>query len=133
LHSFAMKGLFCSFVEYLIYENKGDEFVNVNRFARSVMAKSYDGESFLVHVAEVMERQLKEWNEAYEVLVMKLIDYEVLVKKENRSYEILLTENAVLSLQQKSPYALDRYLWQELEKQGLKIVRGNGDYIESVM
>ena len=107
--------------------------MNVNRFARSVMAKSYNSESFLVHVAEVMERQLKEWNEEYEVLVMKLVDYEVVVKKENRSYELLLAEKTLLSLQQKSSYALDRYLWLELEKQGLQIVRGNGDYIESVM
>ena len=97
------------------------------------MAKSYDGESFLLHVAEVIERQLKEWDESYEVIVMKLIDYEVVVKEENRSYELLLTEDALLTLQQKSPYALDRYLWLELEKQGLEIVRGNGDYIESVM
>ena len=128
-----MKSLFCSFVEYLINDDKGDELVNVNRFARSVMAKNYDGESFLLHVAEVIERQLKEWDEAYEVLVMKLIDYEVVVKKENRSYELSLTEKALLSLQQKGAYALDRYLWLELEKQGLKIVRGNGNYIESVM
>ncbi|WP_273834201.1 hypothetical protein [Guptibacillus sedimenti] len=107
--------------------------MNVNRFARSVMAKSYDGESFLLHVAEVMERQLKEWDAAYEVVVMKLIDYEVVIKKENRSYELLLTEKDLLLLQQTSPYALDRYLWQAFEKQGLPIVRGNGDYIESMI
>ena len=107
--------------------------MNVNRFARSIMAENYDGESFLLHVSAVIERQLKEWDETYDVIVMKLIDYEVVVKKENRYYELLLTEKALLSLQQKSPYALDRYLWLELEKQGLRIVRGNGDYIESVM
>ena len=128
-----MKSLFCSFVEYLINDDKGDELVNVNRFARSVMAKNYDGESFLLHVGEFIERQLKAWDEGYEVIVMKLTDYEVVVKKENRSYELSLTEKALLSLQQKGAYALDRYLWLELEKQGLQIVRGNGNYIESVM
>jgi hypothetical protein len=107
--------------------------VNVNRFARSVIAKNYSGEQFLLHVSEVIERQLKEWNEGYEVLVKKLMDYEVVVKKENRNYEVLLTEKELFSLQQKAPYALDRYLWLELEKQGVKVVRGNGNYIESVM
>ncbi|MCA0172960.1 hypothetical protein [Bacillus sp. RAR_GA_16] len=81
--------------------------MNVNRFARNIMAKDYDGERFLLHVAEVMERQLKEWDAAYEVVVMKLIDYEVVIKKENRSYELLLTEKDLLLLQQTSPYALE--------------------------
>ena len=107
--------------------------MNVNRFARNIMAKDYDGERFLLHVAEVMELQLKEWDAAYKVIVMKLIDYEVVIKKEIRSYELLLTEKDLLLLQQTSPYALDRYLWQAFEKQGLQIVRGEGDYIESVI
>ena len=75
--------------------------MNVNRFARSIMAENYDGESFLLHVSAVIERQLKEWDETYDVIVMKLIDYEVVVKKENRYYEVLLSEKALLSLQQK--------------------------------
>ena len=107
--------------------------MNRNGFARGLMAKNYSGEKFLLHVSDVIERQLKEWNDAYEVMVMKLVDYEFVVKKDNGYYELMISEKELDTLQATAPFALDRHVWKELEKQGVEIVRGYGDYIESVM
>ncbi|MDP4552895.1 hypothetical protein Q9251_18610 [Alkalihalobacillus macyae] len=107
--------------------------MNSNGFARGLLAKHYSGEKFLLHVSDVIERQLKEWSDAYEVMVMKLADYKIVVKKDNRYYELVISEKELDTLQATAPFALDRYVWKELEKQGIAIVRGYGDYIERVM
>lgn len=86
-----------------------------------------------MHVADVIERQLKEWSVVYEVMVMKLSDYKIVVKKDNRYYELVISEKELDTLQATAPFALDRFVWKELEKQGIEIVRGYGDYIERVM
>ncbi|KMM39176.1 hypothetical protein [Guptibacillus hwajinpoensis] len=107
--------------------------MNSNGFARGLLAKHYNGEKFLLHVADVIERQLKEWSVVYEVMVMKLSDYKIVVKKDNRYYELVISEKELDTLQATAPFALDRFVWKELEKQGIEIVRGYGDYIERVM
>ncbi|MDQ0484049.1 hypothetical protein [Guptibacillus hwajinpoensis] len=107
--------------------------MNSNGFIRGLMAKDYSREKFLLHVADVIERQLKEWSEVYEVMVMKLVNYEFVVKMDNRYYEVVISEKELDTLQATAPFALDRFVWKELEKQGIEIVRGYGDYIERVM
>ncbi|WP_338472459.1 hypothetical protein R4Z10_06870 [Niallia sp. XMNu-256] len=103
--------------------------MNINGFARGLMAKNDSEEKFLKHVASLVERQLKEWDEQYEVMVMKLTHYEFVVNHNDHFYHLQLTIHDIHKLQQKSPYALDRKIWKELEKQGLTIKRDKGNYI----
>ncbi|TKD72185.1 hypothetical protein [Pseudalkalibacillus hwajinpoensis] len=82
--------------------------MNCNGFTRGLMAKNYSGEKFLLHVCDVIERQLNEWSDDFEVMVMKLVDYELVVKKENKYYEMTLSEKDIETLQNKFPFSLDR-------------------------
>ncbi len=97
------------------------------------MAKSHNSEEFLLHVANVMERQLKEWNDTYEVMVMKLASYELMVKEKEQYYHVHLNEQEIDTLQKRDPYGLDRKVWRELLNQGLPIIQGTGNYTGLVL
>ena len=90
------------------------------------MAKNSSSESFLKSVARMIERQLKEWDEKYEVMVMKGVDYEFVVNHNDDFYHLQLSDQDIHELQMKSPHALDQKIWLELEKQGLTIILGYG-------
>lgn len=108
--------------------------MNMNRFARSLMAREKSPEEYLMFIADVVERQLQEWGETYEVFVMKMHTYELIVKRgDERYYHVYLSEEEIYHLQQKEPYELDRFIWKELKKQGLPIIRGGGNYIDYVI
>lgn len=106
--------------------------MNISGVIRGYITKTMIVEEFIVHVATLMEKQLKEWDENYEVYVMKLADYELVIKNNEKYYEVTLCEDEIEYLQNKSPFALDRKLWTELENQGLAILRGYGDYLDKV-
>lgn len=97
------------------------------------MAKNINEEEFIKHVANVIERQLKEWDEKYEVMVIKGVHYEFVVNYNDDFYHLQLSDQDIHELQKKSPYALDRKIWQELEKQELAIRWDRGNYIEVVL
>jgi hypothetical protein len=107
--------------------------MNVNGYARGYVTRNQDGEQFLKYVGKVIEQQLKEWDGNYEVIVMKLKDYEFIVKKMEHYYHIQLTEKELELLLKSGSYQLDRKLWRELENQGLTIIKGTGDYLEMVL
>lgn len=107
--------------------------MNINGFARGFLAKNSSGEKFLESVARLVERQLKEWDEKYEVMVMKWVDYEFVVNHNDDFYHLQLSEQDIHELQMKSPYALDRKIWQDLAKQGLTITLGYGNYLDFVL
>lgn len=108
--------------------------MNINGPGRGYMARSKSGEEFLLHIAQVIELQLKEWSEDYEeVIVMKLADYELIVRNKEDYYHVQLSPEEIESLQKKSPFSLDQKVWKELEQQGLPIVRGVGNYIDAVL
>jgi ribosomal protein S19E (S16A) len=107
--------------------------VNSNGFARGLMAKNSNEEEFIKHVASVVERQLKEWDEKYEVMVIKGVHYEFVVNHNDDFYHLQLSQQDIHELQKRSPYALDRKIWQELEKIGLTIRWDRGNYIEVVL
>ena len=48
-------------------------------------------------------------------------------------YHLQLSDQDIHELQKKSPYALDRKIWRELENQGLNIRWDRGNYIEVVL
>ncbi|MFD1851410.1 hypothetical protein ACFSC5_15440 [Oceanobacillus bengalensis] len=107
--------------------------MNTNGLARGYMSKNKSGEDFLLHVGKCAERQLKEWDDRYEVNIMKLANYEFVVIGEEKYYHMQLTIEEIRLLQGKSPYALNQEIWTELENQGLAIVRGFGNYVERVL
>lgn len=107
--------------------------MNINNLARSYTAKNLNGEDFLKHVANLIERQLKEWDSVFEVIVKKFVNYELIIKTNELDYHVDLSENELYFLQQKGPYALDRKVWGELQNQGLPIINGFGDYLDFVL
>jgi hypothetical protein len=112
---------------------RGEMGMNINGFARGYMANNHSVEEFIKHVVEEIEQQLLEWDHHYEVFLLKLSYYEIMVKKEDCYYHVKLSENEAASLQKSGPFKLDRKVWKELEKQGLTIIKGHGNYIDTVL
>lgn len=106
--------------------------MNVSGVLRGIMTKHLDNEDFLFHVATIIEQQLKEWDERYEVYLMKMRNYELVVKQDEHYYHVYLSEQELQTLQQSGPFALDRNIWFELKNQELPIIRGVGNYIDNV-
>jgi hypothetical protein len=96
------------------------------------MARNLGVEDFLIYVAKITEYQLKEWDGEYEVILMKIANYELIIKKNEKDYHVNLSETELHSLQKKDPFALDRKIWRELERKGLPIMRGYGNYMDLV-
>lgn len=110
--------------------------MNVSGEGRKNVAHNLRREEFLKYVATAIEKQLKEWDENYEVYVMKLKKYEIMINNGEHYYHVKLAENELDSLQKASPFELDRKVWKELIKQELPIKRGEGDegnYIDMVL
>ena len=99
---------------------------------RGMIARNYYSELYMIYVGEAIERQLKEWDKAYHVNIMKFKDYIFVVKHGEKDYWLEITEDELAVLQQKSPYALDYKIWFELNRQGLAIYFGYGNYLEKV-
>ncbi|MUV38753.1 hypothetical protein JNUCC1_02624 [Lentibacillus sp. JNUCC-1] len=107
--------------------------MNTTGFIRGYMSKGYDGERFLHHVAGTVQRQLQEWDEAYAVEVIKMHSYVVSVRNRDETINLIISEGLLSSLQDRSPYALDRYIWSALEEGGLEIRDFEGNYLEYVL
>lgn len=106
--------------------------MNVSAFIRDYMAKNHTSEDFLIHVAELMEKQLHEWDDQYEVFIMHLKNYEITIKNEEQYYHVALTNDEIRSFQKKDAFALDRHLWTELKKKGLPVKKAEGNYLNQV-
>lgn len=106
--------------------------MNTSGVFRGYMSKSFNGEKFIELVADTIERQLQEWDSKYEVFLMKLANYEIMIKNKETYYHVGISVQELDFLQNKSPFSLDRKIWLELQNQGLQIKKGYGDYIEKV-
>ncbi|MDQ0257052.1 hypothetical protein J2S74_004497 [Evansella vedderi] len=106
--------------------------MNTTGFIRGLMSKNVSNEDYLKHVTSTVEQQLQEWDPEYKVFVMKLSNYEIIVKKEFQYYQLSLPETELSALQNKSPYSLDKKIWSELVHQGLHLEWGPGNYLEYV-
>ncbi|NMD71778.1 hypothetical protein HHO41_15880 [Bacillus sp. DNRA2] len=107
--------------------------MNVSGWKRSYVSRFYSTDDFLIRVASDIEQQLQEWDENYQVYILKLKNYKLNVKNGERYYHMQLDEEEVDSLQRKSPFSLDVKIWKELEKEGLIILKGYGDYLDSIL
>ena len=106
--------------------------MNTTGFIRGYMAKNQDGEKFLKHVLVTVERQLQEWDPNYEVQLIKLSNYEVLVKNDKETINFTISESQLALFQSRSPYTLDRFIWKELEDKGVTIGKCDGNYLTYV-
>ena len=107
--------------------------MNAMGFIRGYLSKNCNNEDFMILVGEGIEQQLKEWDEAYEVNIMKFKDYVFVVKNGATCYEVFISESLLAELQEQSPFSLDQKIWLDLEGQGLEIVMGYGDYLMKVL
>lgn len=104
--------------------------MNVSGVIRGYMSKSCTNEKFIIHVTEVIEKQLKEWDKNYEVFLMKFSNYEIVVKNNEMYCFVSFSENEIEQLQKRTPFSLDCKIWKELKEQGLTIKNGYGNYID---
>jgi len=100
---------------------------------RGYMSKSYDVERFMIHVVTTIERQLQLWDEIAEVNLLRDLTggevYYVIVRFGEKMFKVPLSEWDAQSLQDQSPFAVDRYIWRELVKQGLLLGKTEGNYL----
>lgn len=110
-----------------------DLFMYAQGWIRGYMSKSYDVESFMIHVVTTIERQLKLWDERVEVnLLQDLIGkhiYFVIVRFDEKTFKVPLSEEEARALQDESAFAVDRYIWRGLVKQGLSLRETEGNYL----
>ncbi|WP_068672195.1 hypothetical protein [Oceanobacillus sp. Castelsardo] len=106
--------------------------MNTTGFIRGYMAKNLEGEKFLNHVIEVIEKQLQEWNENYKIEVTKTEGYSLSVQDSTQTAKISISNSLLESLQLQSPYSLDRYIWIELKENGVEIGDANDNYLDYV-
>lgn len=107
--------------------------MNAQGWIRGYMSKSYDGEKFMIHVVTTIERQLKLWDKTADVnLLQDVIGrhiYFVIVRFDEKTFKVPLSERDVQSLQEQSPFAVDRYIWRALLAQGLRLGETTGNYL----
>lgn len=106
--------------------------MNNSGFIRGLMSKNLGHEEFLQHVGNTIEKQLQEWDENYQVNIMKMENYHFIVKNGDKDYWLEITEEELIKLQNKSPFSLDFRLWTMLVVQGIEIKFGDGDYLLKV-
>jgi len=107
--------------------------MNSQGWIRGMMSKSYETEQFLTHVVTTIERQLKLWDEHYEVrLLQDLMNdgmYFIVVYSNKNEYKVSINEADTALLQDVSPFSLDRHIWRSLVKEGLVMGESDGNYL----
>lgn len=107
--------------------------MNMKDFAREHIAKNKNEQEFFYHVVGCIEDQLREWDKEYRVYIVKLTDYNLVVKDGPKTYNVELSEEEIKSLQSRSSYALDREIWRQLKRQGVPVKLDNGDYLKKIL
>lgn len=109
--------------------------MNASGMIRGYMSKGYGAEDFLNHVSTTIQRQLQEWDENYEVKVEKRQNahFLITVYLDTPIHKVGMTKDEVQTAQEKSPFALDRHIWGELQNQGMLILYSSGNYLSYVL
>lgn len=122
---------------FIVQSIKEWKFImNSSGWIKGMMAKSYDTEKMLTKVVDTMRLQLKEWDKDYQVrLLEELLEkdvYYIVVTKGQESFRVTLPKYRIKLLQETSPYALDKHIWNVLKQQGLQIGQSKGNYLQNV-
>lgn len=102
--------------------------MNTSGMLRGYLAKVMDQESFFFHVINCMEKQLIDWGSD----TVLLFNWEKEVSSvsgffiiDGFSYSFLFTKNELKQLQDQSPYAVDRRIWETLIDEGFILKESN--------
>ena len=95
--------------------------MNTQGWIRGMMAKNMEAEKFLHHVTECLGREFRMDSQIRE------FEAEYIVKL--RAHECIIGLEKASELQQKSPYALDRYLLDQFRGQGFNFEVTRSQYI----
>lgn len=106
---------------------KGGFTVNTLGFIRGYMAKQMGTEEFLEVVMEAMEKEFQWDVTCKRELEESEINYVLTIDKD---YVVKLSINSLKELQGKSPYSLDKYIYQKLMEQGMEIKKDRSQYIK---
>jgi hypothetical protein len=97
--------------------------MNSTGFIRGYMAKNMSSESFVDIVVKAIAT---EFNENVHILKTSQDAYEIVL----RNYKLTINNTEIDELRSKSPYALDRFLLNELKEQGFDFDEERSQYIK---
>lgn len=106
--------------------------MNTNSFFRTSMATSFTTRKFFKKITHDIHLQLSQWESNVEVEVESWRSYVVKVRYVNQTFRMTFSKNEIDLLQNEGPYALDRVIWNELVKNGLKLKVSEGNYLAMV-
>lgn len=106
--------------------------MNTNSFFRTSMATSFTTRKFFKKVTNDIHSQLSKWESNVEVEVESWRSYVVKFHYADQTFRMTFSKNEIDLLQHDSPYALDRIIWKELVKNGLKLKVSEGNYLPIV-
>lgn len=102
--------------------------MNTSGMLRGYLSKMMDNESYFYHVVNCMEVQLNDW-EKEAILLFDWNEHKDTVYAsfiiEDHLYTFSIEKETAAKLQEKSPYSIDRYMWEALVKQGFKLKKSN--------
>lgn len=106
---------------------KGGFTVNTTGFIRGYMAKNMKTERYLKVVIEAVEKEFQ-WEVTCEQESKDNdINYILTIEK---AYIVKLNVDTLRKLQEKSPYSLDKYIYEKLMEQGVDIDKKRSQYIQ---
>jgi len=98
--------------------------LNANGMLRGYMARHMKVEAFVAHVVNCVKCQLEEFDK-YSMFFMDVNEKFFLfyVHVFGKSFPIIMTYREAEMLKAEGPYALDHYIWREIEGQGVFITK----------
>ncbi|WP_199426617.1 hypothetical protein [Thermaerobacillus caldiproteolyticus] len=97
--------------------------MNENQLIRSYMASHLKVKTFAAHVACCIRQQLLQFDRSAVVHLDHGTNFFLFYGQAlGRSFQVILTLAEVEELKAEGPYALDRYIWYELEAKGISIL-----------
>lgn len=101
--------------------------MNTTGFIRGYMAKNMDAERYLKVVIEAIEKEFQWEVTCEQELNYNEIKYILTIEK---TYIVKLDVDMLKKLQEKSPYSLDKYIYEKLIEQGVDIDKARSQYIQ---
>ncbi|KMY54186.1 hypothetical protein AC623_09775 [Bacillus sp. FJAT-27231] len=98
--------------------------MNTSAMLRGYLSKMMDNESYFYHVVNCMEVQLNDWGQEA-ILLFDWNEHDEVIYAsfiiEDHLYTFSLDQEMAATLQEKSPYSLDRFMWEALVRQGFRL------------
>jgi hypothetical protein len=96
--------------------------LNANGMIRGFMACHMKLEPFVAHVVSCVKRQLEEFDPTSMFFMDCHTNFFLFYGQTfGKTFQLIMTFPEAEELKAQSPYALDRYIWQEIEENGIPI------------